>query len=124
MIKQAAEEKIVKGEVESYSKDITPFPGNRGSRGMRLENEWHNFIGDRNCLESMSKIYPAGSYIKFKEKKNKKGYWDAVEGSIKEITRSEAYSREEQVEIETKKENNVENIEENLTNQQKEFTEE
>lgn len=96
MQKPQQEEKRIMGEIESYSSKITPFPGNRGSRGIKIENKWHNIINERSELEMMEKYFPVGSFVQFREAQNKKGYWDAIEGSLKRITKQEAYAKESQ----------------------------
>lgn len=103
--KKPREERSIKGEVEGYSREITPFPGGRGSRGMKVEGDWHNMIGAKDFLELLEDSFPAGSFVVFAEKKNKKDYWDFIEGTLKKITKEEAYSKDIQDEIpEEKKE--------------------
>lgn len=95
MIKQNQnEEREIKGEVEGHGSKITPFPGNRGTRGIKIENEWRNVINDRDYLENMEKEFPRGSYVRMIERKNKKGYWDVAEGSLRSITKQEAYNKD------------------------------
>ncbi len=97
-MKKKSEEREIKGEVQSYGKDITKFPGGRGSRGLKMDEQWHNVIGYKDFLENLIENNPPGSYVKFQEKKNAKGFWDVIEGSLKEITKNEAY---DQVKIKT-----------------------
>ena len=99
MTKKPREERTIKGEIEGYSREITPFPGGRGSRGMKVEGEWHNVIGSKDFLELAEKTFAPGSFIVFAEKKNKKGYWDVIEGTLKKITKEETYSKDIQDEI-------------------------
>lgn len=99
--KPKREEKTIKGEVEGYSREITPFPGGRGSRGMKVEGDWHNMIGSKDFLGLLEDSFAPGSFVVFAEKKNKKGYWDFIEGTLKKITKEEAYSEEIQDEIQT-----------------------
>ena len=94
MTKKTREERIIKGEVEGYSREITSFPGGRGSRGMKVEGDWHNMIGSKDFLELLEESFAPGSYVVFAEKKNKKNYWDFIEGTLKKITKQEAYSKE------------------------------
>ena len=101
MTKKPKVERTIKGEVEGYSREITPFPGKRGSRGMKVENEWHNMIGSVDFLELLEESFPCGSYVVFAERQNKKGYWDFIEGTLKKINKEEAYSEEIQDEIQT-----------------------
>ena len=42
----------IKGEVEGFAREITPFPGGRGSRGIKIEGDWHNVIGKKDYLEN------------------------------------------------------------------------
>lgn len=96
MTKKPSEQQIIKGEVEGYSRELTPFPGGRGSRGMKVEGDWHNIIGKTDFLKLLEETYPPGSFVVFAERKNKKGYWDYVEGTLKKITKDEAYSNDVQ----------------------------
>lgn len=110
MLVKKKEEKIIRGEVESYSQKITSFPGNRGTRGMRIEGEWHNIIGDKNDLENIQKSFPLGCFVRLVDVQNAKGYWDAPFGRILEITKGQAYSHEDQEKIENRIEPEVENV--------------
>ena len=101
--KTKREERIIKGEVEGYGREITSFPGGRGSRGMKVEGDWHNIIGKKDFLELLEETYPAGSFVVFAVKKNQKGYWDYIEATLKKITKKEAYSDEIQDEIQQEK---------------------
>lgn len=87
-------EREIKGEVEGYSREITKFPGNRGSRGMRIENKWHNMIGYRDFLEFLDSEFPTSSFVKFTEIQNNKGYWDLKEGTLRKISKKEAYNKQ------------------------------
>ena len=70
------------GEIEGWAKDVRDFNrGGRGCRGIKINNEWHNLIGDMKELETIDQKFPKGTQIAFKEKKNNKGYWD-IEGNI------------------------------------------
>lgn len=100
--KAPREERTIKGEVEGYSRDITSFPGGRGSKGMKVEGDWHNMIGAKDFLELLDNSFAPGSYVVFAEKKNKKGYWDFIEGTLKKITKEEAYSSDVQDSIHPK----------------------
>lgn len=93
MIKKQKESREVKGEVEGYSSQITPFPGKRGSRGMKIEGEWHNIIGAEDFLDRLPKTFRVGSFVRFTEEKNRKGFWDVAEGSLKKISRQECYNQ-------------------------------
>jgi len=99
----------IKGEVEGYSTEITEFPGGRGSRGLKIENAWHNIIGYEDYLDLLPKNHPPGSFVKFEDAQNRKGYWDVVEGTIKKITRQECYN--EPLEEEPQEPTPVEKIE-------------
>ena len=92
--KESRKERIIKGEVEGFGREITSFPGGRGSRGMKVAGDFHNMIGKKDFLEKMEETYPPGSYVVFAEKQNKKGYWDYIEATLKSITKEEAYSEE------------------------------
>lgn len=99
--KEARKERTIKGEVEGYSREITPFPGGRGSRGIKVEGEWHNMIGSKDFLKLLEETYPVGSFVVFAEKQNRKKYWDFIEATLKKITKEEAYSKEIQDNIAT-----------------------
>ncbi len=94
MKQKPSEQRTIKGEVEGYSREITPFPGGRGSRGMKVEGNWHNMIGSKDFLELLEETYAPGSFVVFAERKNKKGFWDYIEKTLKKITKQEAYSEE------------------------------
>lgn len=108
--KKSPEERSIKGEVEGYSRQITPFPGGRGSKGIKIEGDWHNIIGSKDFLELLNDSFPPGSYVVFAEKKNKKDFWDVIEGTLKKITKKEAYSEEMQDNIVLNEPVPVENI--------------
>ncbi len=93
-MKQPKESRELRGEVEGYSTKITPFPSKRGSRGLKLENEWHNVVGSEDFLELLTKTFPVGSFVKFTEEKNNKGYWDVKEGSLKKLTKEQCYNQD------------------------------
>ncbi len=83
---------IVKGEVEGYSREPKKFKGGRGSLGMKIEGEWHNVLGKVSDLEQLQMDFPKGTYVQLAEKENERGYIDVIEGSVKKIEKSEAYS--------------------------------
>ncbi len=86
-----SDERSIKGEIEGWSKEVRPFgSNNRGSRGLKVENDWHNLVGRVNELEEIDQKFPKGSYVEFKEKQNPRGFWD-IEGEIKVISKEEAY---------------------------------
>ena len=85
------DEREIRGEIEGYSQKVTPFPGNRGARGIKIEGEFHNIVGDREFLENLDNEFPKGHYIKFLTVRNKKGYWDVSAPSLKLISKDEAY---------------------------------
>src|SRR3990167_9744079 len=91
-----SEEKEIRGEIEGYSQRVTPFPGNRGARGIKIENEFHNIVGDREFLESLETEFPKGEFVKFLTIRNKKGYWDVSAQSLKLISKDEAYGHMDQ----------------------------
>lgn len=101
MKKENEDRRTIKGEVEGYSTKITRFPGKRGSRGLKIEGEWHNIIGSKDFLDLLPKSFPEGSFVVFAEKKNKKGFWDCIEGTLKAISKDEAYSKDIQDSIPT-----------------------
>lgn len=85
------EEQTIKGEIEAWSEQIREFgSNNRGSRGIKIEGGFHNVLGDLQYLEALDSLFKKGTFVKFTEKKNKKGYWDVV-GKIEKITKEEAY---------------------------------
>ena len=92
-------ERVIKGEVQSYGKDITAFPGGRGSRGLKIDEEWHNIIGYKDYLERLHDNHAPGSFVIFTERQNSKGYWDVIEGTLKKISKDEAYGQEKIPEI-------------------------
>lgn len=88
------ESREIKGEVEGHGSEITPFPGNRGTLGIKVEGDWRNIIGDRGFLNNVEKDFPRGAFVKLIERKNRKGYWDVAEGSLKIISKQEAYNKD------------------------------
>ena len=84
------EEKTIKGEGEVWSQDVREFNKARGSRGVKVDGEWHNRVGKISELEKLHELYPKGSFVEFIVKENKRGYWD-IEGDIKKIEKKEAY---------------------------------
>lgn len=85
------ETRTIKGEVEAWSADSRTFGKNdRGSRGVKIENDWHNYVGKLELLEELPTKFPPGTIVEFNEKKNKRGYWD-IDGEIKVISKAEAY---------------------------------
>ncbi len=83
--------KEIKGEVEGWSTDVRDFhSNNRGSRGIKIDGEWHNVIDKIPVLEAMDKEFPKGTLVKFSEEKNARGYFD-VKGKIEIIDKKEAY---------------------------------
>lgn len=90
------DEREIRGEIEGYSQKVTPFPGNRGARGIKIEGEFHNIVGDREFLENLDNEFPKGDFIKFITIKNKKGYWDVSAPSLKLISKDEAYGHMDQ----------------------------
>jgi len=91
---EKAEERIIKGEVESWSAEVHQFSKNkRGSRGVKIEGDWHNLIDETSVLDEASTKFPKGSYVQFVEKLNNRGYWD-IKGTIISITKQEAYKEE------------------------------
>ena len=83
----------IKGEIESWAKEPNKFNiGNRGSLGMKVENQWHNLIDKLENLEKAKKDFPAGSIVEFEEEQNKRGYFDIIEGTLKMTSKKEAYA--------------------------------
>ncbi|GAG50633.1 unnamed protein product, partial [marine sediment metagenome] len=86
-----SEERIIKGEIESWSQQIREFGKNdAGSRGCKIDGIWHNQVGKLEKLQKLHEEFPPGSIVKFTEKENKRGYWD-IEGSIEKTDKKEAY---------------------------------
>ena len=87
-------ERIIKGELESWATEVRDFnKNNRGSRGLKVENEWHNIVGNIIELEQLDQKFPKGTMVRFKEVKNKRGYWD-INGVIIPIEKKEAYTED------------------------------
>ncbi len=83
------ESREISGEVEGWSNEVREFgKNNRGSRGIKVEGDWHNIVGRVNELEKIDTSFPKGSYVKFKESKNNRGYWD-VDGDLVVIKKEE-----------------------------------
>lgn len=81
----------IKGEVEGWSNEPRDFHSNNmGSRGVKIEGDWHNVLGKLDFLETLHEAFPKGSHIKFTEEENARGYWD-VKGDIEKIEKSESY---------------------------------
>ena len=86
------ETREIKGEVEGWSQEPRDFHSNNmGSRGVKIEGDWHNVLGKLKDLEKLDDEFPKGSHVKFKEELNARGYWD-VKGDIEKIEKSESYS--------------------------------
>jgi len=86
------ETRIIMGEIEGWAQEARKFAsGDRGSRGLKIEGDWHNVIGTVADLDKLDQTFQQGMFVKFTEKKNKRGYWD-VEGDIEQIEKKEAYS--------------------------------
>ncbi|HEC65065.1 hypothetical protein LCGC14_2304670 [marine sediment metagenome] len=89
------ETREVKGEIEGWSNEPRDFHSNNmGSRGVKIEGDWHNILGKMPDLEKLSEEFKKGTHIKFEEEKNARGYWD-VKGDIEKIDSKEAYSKKE-----------------------------
>lgn len=87
------ETREIKGEIEGWSNEPRDFHSNNmGSRGVKIEGDWHNILGKMPDLEKLSETFEKGSYVKFTEEKNVRGYWD-VKGDIEEIEKKESYSK-------------------------------
>lgn len=84
------EEIEIKGEVEGYSSEVRAFNKSIGSRGIKIEGEWHNKVASIKELEELDKKFPKGSFVKFKEKKNNRGYFDICT-EIEAVEKEEAY---------------------------------
>lgn len=92
--KMTKETREIKGEVEGWSNEPRDFHSNNmGSRGVKIENEWHNVINKLPELEKLDKDFPKGSFIKFTEEKNVRGYWD-VKGDIEKVEKDKAYPKD------------------------------
>ena len=77
------ETKDILGEVQGWAKDVRDFKkGGRGCRGVKVDDVWHNLIGQMEDLKEIDQKFPKGTQIAFKDKKNAKGYWD-IEGDIR-----------------------------------------
>ena len=88
-----SDENTIKGEVEGWAANIREFGNNnKGSRGIKVENKWHNIVGDIDDLKALDQTFPKGTFVEFLEKKNQRGYWD-IEGEIKKIEKTEAYTK-------------------------------
>jgi len=86
------EERTIKGEVEGWAANAREFgKNNKGSRGIKVEGDWHNIVGTIEDLKTLDQTFPKGTFVEFVEKKNQRGYWD-IEGEIKKIEKSEAYN--------------------------------
>ncbi len=86
-----AETRTIKGEVESWSSKINEFGrNNKGSRGVKIEGNWHNQVGTITELEALHNLFPRGCFVEFQEKKNLKNFWD-IDGDIKKITKEVCY---------------------------------
>ena len=86
------EEREIKGEIEGFSNEPRKFGKGIGCRGIKIEDVWHNKVGKIEELEWLDKKFPRGTFVKFKEKKNKKGYWD-IDGDIEVIDNVAAYDK-------------------------------
>ena len=85
------ETREVKGEVEGWSQEPRDFHSNNmGSRGVKIEGDWHNVLDKMDFLETLNEVFTKGSFIKFTEEKNARGYWD-VKGDIEKIEKAKAY---------------------------------
>ncbi len=93
------ERRIITGKVQGYSREITKFPGKRGSRGVNLDTHWHNVLGSLEYLNVLESKFPVHAYVRFVEKRNKRGYWDIVEDSIKKITKKEALAKDKDTKL-------------------------
>ena len=83
----------IKGEIESWANEIREFgKNNRGSRGLKVDGDWHNVVGRNDELIALDQTFPKGTFVKFKEKKNTRGYWD-VDGQILKINKEETYAQ-------------------------------
>jgi len=84
----------IKGEIEAWSEKINDFNrNNRGSRGLKVEGNWHNLIGNKEDLGKIDQEFPKGTLVKFNEKetvKNGTSYFDIV-GDLEKIEKEEAY---------------------------------
>ena len=77
-----SEEREIKGEIESWSQEPKAFgKNNRGSRGLKVNGDWHNIVDDLGKLKELDTKFPKCSFVKFTEEKNKRGYWD-IKGDI------------------------------------------
>jgi len=86
-----SETREIKGEIEGWAQEARKFgKNNRGSRGLKIENNWHNVVGKVDELNILDQTFPHGTFVKFKEKQNARGYWD-VDGQISKIEKEEAY---------------------------------
>jgi len=86
------ETRSTKGEVEGWSQEPRDFHSNNmGSRGVKIEGEWHNVLGKIPDLEKLSEEFPKGSYVKFNEEMNARGYWD-VKGDIEKVKKEKCYT--------------------------------
>ncbi len=89
------ETREIKGEVEGWSNEPRDFHSNNmGSRGVKIEGDWHNILGKIKDLEELDKEFEKGTHIKFIEEMNARGYWD-VKGDIEKLEKSEAFVKPE-----------------------------
>jgi len=90
-VSEKKESREISGEVEGWSQEPREFgKNNMGSRGFKIEGEWHNIVGKVDELKELDTKFPNGTFVKFNEEKNTKGYWD-IKGEIETIKKEEAY---------------------------------
>lgn len=77
----------VSGIIDGWAEETHKFKtGDRGRRGVRINGEWHNLLGQAITLETMHEQFPRGTEVQFKEKQNARGYWDVDGQLIAQVT--------------------------------------
>jgi len=78
------ETRITAGTIRAWAKEVKPFKtGDKGVRGCRIGDEWHNFLASIDDLETLPETFLVGEDITFMETQNKTGYWNADITTIK-----------------------------------------
>ena len=89
-----SETKQIEGKIETWSAEVREFgKNNRGSRGLKIGEDWHNLVGKIKELNEIDKIHKPGDHVKFTIKKNPRGYWD-IDGDIVKVQISEDPKRD------------------------------
>ncbi|GAF93247.1 unnamed protein product, partial [marine sediment metagenome] len=53
------EERTVQGIIKAYAREIKTS-GNRNSRGVMIDAEWHNITGEETALKNLDTVFPKG----------------------------------------------------------------